>query len=51
MLKTILKVALLSSALIATTFRLTGDAPGFDPVAAALFDALVAAVSETPTEK
>ncbi len=38
-------------ALVATTFRLTNDAPGFDPVAAALFDALVATISETPTEE
>ena len=27
--------------LVATTFRLTNDAPGVDPVAAALFDGLV----------
>ncbi|MGB8818710.1 MAG: glycoside hydrolase family 2 TIM barrel-domain containing protein [Rhizobiaceae bacterium] len=36
-----------NGALIATTFRLTGDAPGFDPVAAALFDALVATAAST----
>ncbi len=28
--------------LVATTFRLTGDAPGIDPVAAALLDAIIA---------
>jgi Glycosyl hydrolases family 2, sugar binding domain/Glycosyl hydrolases family 2, TIM barrel domain/Glycosyl hydrolases family 2 len=28
--------------LVATTFRLTGDPPGVDPVAAALFDAIIA---------
>lgn len=38
-------------ALIATTFRLTNDKPGFDPVAAALFDALVTTVAEASTEK
>jgi len=33
--------------LIATTFRLTEDAPGYDPVATALFDALVLTAAET----
>jgi hypothetical protein len=32
--------------LVATTFRLTNDAPGADPVAAALFDALAKTASE-----
>jgi Glycosyl hydrolases family 2, TIM barrel domain/Glycosyl hydrolases family 2, sugar binding domain/Glycosyl hydrolases family 2 len=36
--------------LVATTFRLTEDPPGADPVAAALFDAIIAAAAQQ-TEK
>jgi Glycosyl hydrolases family 2/Glycosyl hydrolases family 2, TIM barrel domain/Glycosyl hydrolases family 2, sugar binding domain len=36
--------------LVATTFRLTNDAPGKDPVASALFDALVRTLMDMPTE-
>ena len=36
---------------VATTFRLTREAPGADPVAAALFDALVVATKELPVDK
>ena len=35
---------------VATTFRLTREAPGADPVAAALFDALVATTRELPVD-
>lgn len=36
--------------LVATTFRLLGDAPGLDPVAATLFDGLVKSTIELRTE-
>lgn len=36
---------------VATTFRLTREAPGADPVAAALFDALVVATTELPVDR
>lgn len=36
---------------VATTFRLTREAPGADPVAAALFDALVAATMELKVDR
>ena len=36
---------------VATTFRLTREAPGADPVAAALFDALVVATKELPVDR
>ena len=35
---------------VATTFRLTREAPGADPVAAALFDALVATAADLPVD-
>lgn len=35
---------------VATTFRLTCEAPGADPVAAALFDALVASAADLPVD-
>jgi hypothetical protein len=35
---------------VATTFRLTREAPGVDPVAAALFDALVVAAQQLPVD-
>jgi len=35
---------------VATTFRLVREAPGADPVAAALFDALVATADELPVD-
>ena len=36
---------------VTTTFRLTREAPGADPVAAALFDALVVATKELPVDR
>ena len=36
---------------VATTFRLTREAPGADPVAAALFDALAVATKELPVDR
>jgi len=36
---------------VATTFRLTREAPGADPVAAALFDALVATAADLPVDE
>ena len=36
---------------VATTFRLTREAPGADPLAAALFDALVATAVEMPVDR
>jgi hypothetical protein len=36
---------------VATTFRLTREAPGADPVAAALFDALVQTAKELPVDR
>ena len=36
---------------VATTFRLTREAPGADPVAAALFDALVATAAGLPVDE
>jgi hypothetical protein len=36
---------------VATTFRLTQEAPGDDPVAAALFDALVATAADLPADE
>ncbi|MBE0578476.1 MAG: glycoside hydrolase family 2 [Devosia sp.] len=36
---------------VATTFRLTREAPGADPVAAALFDALVMATTQLPVDR
>ncbi|HEY8575403.1 MAG TPA: sugar-binding domain-containing protein [Devosia sp.] len=36
---------------VATTFRLTREAPGADPVAAALFDALVVTTRELPVDR
>lgn len=36
---------------VATTFRLMREAPGADPVAAALFDALVVATAELPVDR
>lgn len=36
---------------VATTFRLTREAPGADPVAAALFDALVQTARELPVDQ
>ncbi|MNY51718.1 hypothetical protein D3C86_1873340 [compost metagenome] len=36
---------------VATTFRLTREAPGADPVAAALFDAIVATAADLPVDR
>lgn len=36
--------------IVATTFRLTTEAPGVDPVAAALLDALIATVGQLPVD-
>lgn len=36
---------------VATTFRLTREAPGADPVAAALFDGLVTTAAELPVDR
>jgi hypothetical protein len=36
---------------VATTFRLTREAPGADPVAAALFDAVIQTTQELPVDR